>query len=188
MTGENFYTDSPYNLPAVGALMYSLITYGYHLEELVDLVFFQEPSNDYYEMLLHHLATVVLYLGMIGNNSLNAASMCAWFHTIADVFVYTTKILSQTTFSKLSYFPFALMILSWFWTRLVVVQWFAYATFKFYTFPPQFAAYESICTIMTLLGFILCMLHFYWFFLFMKILHAVIFKGNTEDLIHKTGK
>ena len=139
-------------------------------------------------MLLHHLAGVFLYFGMIGNNSINAAAMCAWFHTLADVFVYMTKILSQTTYSKLSYGSFALLILSWFWTRLVVVQWFAYATFLYYTFPPHFAAYEHICSIMIFLGSVLCMLHFYWFFLFMKILHAVIYKGNTEDLIHKTSK
>jgi hypothetical protein len=129
VTGEIFYTNSQYNLAVDGALMYSKITYGYHLEELVDLILFLEPSNDYYEMLLHHLAAAFLYLGMIGNNSINAAAMCAYFHAMADVFVYITKILSQTTYSKVSYVTFALMILTWFWSRLVVVQWFAYATF-----------------------------------------------------------
>ncbi len=90
MKGENFYTDSPYNRPAVGALMYSLITYGYHLEELVDLVFFQEPSNDYYEMLLHHLATVVLYLGMIGNSSLTQL-LCVSGFTLSQTSLFTLQ-------------------------------------------------------------------------------------------------
>jgi hypothetical protein len=76
--------------------MYALITYGYHLEELVDLAFFQVPSNDYYEMMLHHAATVILYLGMIGNNSVNACAFSGFIHTIADIFVHSARMFSQT--------------------------------------------------------------------------------------------
>ena len=122
VTGEIYYINSPYNRAVEGALMYSLITYGYHLEELVDLVFFQEPSNDYYEMMLHHMAAVILYLGMVGNNSINAAAMCGWLHSLADVFVYISKVFTQTKYAIYGVFPFALLILTWFWTRLVVIQ------------------------------------------------------------------
>jgi hypothetical protein len=40
VTGESYYINSPYNQAVEGALIYSLITYGYHIEELVDLIFF----------------------------------------------------------------------------------------------------------------------------------------------------
>jgi ceramide synthetase len=139
-------------------------------------------------MMLHHAATVILYLGMIGNNSVNACAFSGFIHTIADIFVYSARAFSHTKYAKVGVVPFLLMILTWFYTRLIVVQWFAYATFSYYTFPPQFSAYETICSIMIFLGLVLCMLHFYWFYLFMKILHAIIYKGNTEDLVHKTGK
>jgi len=121
VSGESYYINSPYNRAVDGALMYAMITYGYHLEELVDLVCFLEPSNDYYEMLLHHLAAVILYLGMVGNNSINAAGMCGWFHGLADIFVYLSRVFSQTEYAKYGYFAFALLIVSWFWTRLVVI-------------------------------------------------------------------
>ena len=88
----------------------------------MDLVCFLEPSNDYYEMLLHHLAAVILNLGMIGNNSINAAGMCAYLHGLSDIFVYLSRVFSQTEYAKYGYAAFALLIVSWFWTRLVVIQ------------------------------------------------------------------
>jgi hypothetical protein len=72
--------------------------------------------------LLHHFAAVILYLGMVGNNSINAAAICGWFHTLSDVFVYITKVFSQTKYAKYGTFPFALVIVTWLWTRLVVIQ------------------------------------------------------------------
>jgi hypothetical protein len=44
---------------------------GFVVEEIVDLVFLRESQSDYYEMLLHHVATVTLYGGMILNNNVN---------------------------------------------------------------------------------------------------------------------
>jgi hypothetical protein len=38
---------------------------GYHVEELVDHLFLAHKTNDFYEMLLHHVATLTLYGGMI---------------------------------------------------------------------------------------------------------------------------
>lgn len=40
VTGENFWTNQPYEKTIEGALMFSLITMGYHLEELVDHMIF----------------------------------------------------------------------------------------------------------------------------------------------------
>ena len=51
--------------------MFSLVTMGYQVEEIIDHTFLSEKSNDFLEMLLHHIATIALYGGMILNNNIN---------------------------------------------------------------------------------------------------------------------
>lgn len=46
-TGEILWIDSPFSKPIDGALMYSLITMGYNIEELIDHGFIKERWHDY---------------------------------------------------------------------------------------------------------------------------------------------
>jgi hypothetical protein len=74
--------------------MYSLIAMGYHLEETVDHIFMEERSNDFLEMLLHHIATLTLYGGMLMNNALRIGVLIGWVHCIADVPISLSQLLS----------------------------------------------------------------------------------------------
>lgn len=74
--------------------MFSLVTMGYNIEELFDHAFIKERSGDFHEMLLHHIATVTLYGGMIVNNSIIPGSLTAYIHLIADVPTGLTKLFS----------------------------------------------------------------------------------------------
>jgi TLC domain len=134
-TGQNFWTDQPYAKTIDGALMFSLITMGYHLEELVDHVIIQERANDFHEMILHHLATVTLYGGMIVNNAVNPGATIAFVFMIADVPVTFVKFFSQTNLTTCTAASFFCLLPCWFWTRLVIVPWFTYSVHLYYTYP-----------------------------------------------------
>ena len=77
------------NLP--GLHCYILFTYGYHLLTFVNH-FFEEKNNDWRTMLLHHIAAVALFPGLIFGGLLAAGTVAAWLHDIADIFVTTCRI------------------------------------------------------------------------------------------------
>jgi hypothetical protein len=45
-------------------------------------------------MLLHHIATIALYGGMILNNNINQGVIWAWLHMVSDVPVPISKTFS----------------------------------------------------------------------------------------------
>lgn len=117
--------------------MFSLITLGYQIEESIYHIFIQEHGNDFYEMLLHHIATITLYGGMIFNNNINIGALIAWVHMIADVPGAITKLYSNTKLTYLTLSSFILCIVSWFWTRCVIIPWMTYTVFQGYYFKSQ---------------------------------------------------
>jgi hypothetical protein len=62
-----------------------MIHLGYHLEETFEHLFLKEPSTDYLEMCLHHIATITLYGGMLLNNALRVGVIISWIHDLSDV-------------------------------------------------------------------------------------------------------
>ena len=96
-------------------------------------------------MILHHLATVTLYGGMIVNNAINPGSTIAFVFMIADVPVTFVKFFSQTNLTKYTAASFFCLLPVWFWTRLVIVPLFTYSVFLYYTYPAQFASFNLIC-------------------------------------------
>jgi len=65
--------------------IYSMVHMGYHVEEMVDHIFIAERTNDFLDMLLHHIATLTLFGGMLLNNGLRMGTLIAWVHDIVDV-------------------------------------------------------------------------------------------------------
>jgi len=101
--------------------MFSLVTMGYHFDEIIDHFFIAHRENDFLEMVLHHLATNALYGTMILNNNINQGVICSWLHFISDVPGPITKLFSQTRLTVPALVAFLLVIVSWFISRLVLV-------------------------------------------------------------------
>lgn len=132
-------------------------------------------------MILHHLATVALYGGMIVNNAINPGSTIAFVFMIADVPVTFVKFFSQTHLDNCTAVSFFVLLPCWFWTRLVVVPWFTYSVYLFYSYPAQFESYNLICQIKCIMMLLLCFLNFFWFGMFLRLGYRYIKKGHTED-------
>jgi sphingoid base N-palmitoyltransferase len=161
-------------------MTFSLVTMGYHVEELVDHLFFAHKTNDFYEMLLHHVATLTLYGGMILINITRFGAMIAWLHAIADVPGMVTKVFSHTNYKYPTLVSFLICIVTWGYTRNFMIPALLYCTANLHM-PPAFAEYEAIYTIKKSLLFILCLMHVYWMALFFRILCEFKKSGSTED-------
>ncbi len=62
---RNSLENVPYFAPIEGLLQYSLITTGYYIGDLFDTVLLNAESSDFWEMCLHHILTITLFVGMI---------------------------------------------------------------------------------------------------------------------------
>ena len=103
-----------------GTHCYILFTYGYHLLNFVNH-FFKEKNNDWRTMLIHHIAAVALFPGLIFGGLLGAGVVAAWLHDVADIFVAICRILNVLEYKWSSTFAFIAMITVWFYTRLMLL-------------------------------------------------------------------
>jgi hypothetical protein len=88
-------------------------------------------------MLLHHIATVTLYFGMILNNNLTQGMLGAWLHLIADIPGAGAKLFSQTRLSMVTLINFLVTIVLWFWTRnyIFVKMTYSICSYLWYSGP-----------------------------------------------------
>jgi hypothetical protein len=136
-------------------------------------------------MLLHHVATLTLYGGMILTNHIRFGSTIAFVHAIADVPGMLAKVFSHTEYKNATLISFLACIVSWGYTRNFVVPTLLYCSLDVHM-PPALIEYEPIYVIKKSLLFILCLLHVYWMALFFRILCEFKKSGSTEDQQNKT--
>jgi len=102
-------------------------------------------------------------------------------HDIADGPLSLTRFILETNYKKTSAVMFAITMVIWAYTRLFVLPIYIYETI-FYL--PQFKNWHYIVKPMfVFLMSALCMLHFYWFKLFIGILTKYTRDGKTDDTV-----
>ncbi|CDW86361.1 longevity-assurance family protein [Stylonychia lemnae] len=178
------FTDFPYITPPPLYNFYFTGTMGYHIGSLLHHLFSHKKSNDYLEMMFHHLITFYLYAFSYMSNTLIGA-VIAYIHDIGDIGVTWTRSWSESNYKLTTAISFVFTLVAWFYTRLTMLPWCIYvATIKLevYTISPY---------IQPIFGFLLtCLfvLHIYWFILCLRILLNFIDKGEAEDLQNRSGK
>jgi len=78
------------------------------------------------------------------------------------------------------------MLLSWGWCRNITLPQVVYLVGAIK--PTAFTETGITCLIPIYVYYLSCLvvLHYYWMYLFLCILHALVFKGETEDKQNKT--
>lgn len=141
-------------------------------------MFKKEKASDFYEMLLHHIATCSLYFCMIFGNAMSLGCMVAYLHDIADIIVHLCRVSSTTEFEKAAVGLFGVLIATWFWTRILLLPQIIYKVFT-----QEWA--ECVRTFSYTNGIFLLVLqfmHIYWFYLFYVMAMAKIKTGKAEDI------
>jgi hypothetical protein len=141
---------------------YMMIQLGYHLFSL--LAHITGPQrNDFMEMLLHHVITVVLIMTGYLMNFQPMSSLILFVHDICDIFVYICRAFLDTKYIGIGFMFYIMLMTSFAYFRLYVYPfhliwhsvWFNTTT---YMHIPGFRLMGA------LVHFLLC-LHVYWYVL-----------------------
>ena len=175
---NNVFQDFPYITPPKHYHLYFTISMGFHVHALLHQIICNTKSNDYYEMILHHLVTIYLYLFSYMGNLLVGA-LVAFVHDVSDIFVCLSRTFGESEFKTPSYVFYCCLLISWLYTRLGVFPMIIYYSCI------KLEVYAASAYVQPIFGFLLsCLffLHIYWFILLLRILYYVIKKGEREDL------
>jgi len=154
---------------------YLLLTSGYHLGGMITH-FFLPRHGDFMEMALHHLVAIYLMLGSYMFNAMEISAVIAFLHDIADITTNIVKCLTETNDKFVLPVTFMTHMAIWFYTRMVVLPWLIWKCAMF-----EIDWDKRIMYIFTYLLSCMCILHYYWFAMFCKMLKKFLTKGATED-------
>jgi hypothetical protein len=102
-----------------GYKIYYLGTMGYHVHQMVQHAM-EEVRNDFVEMYLHHIVTLMLYGFSYLTNQTAGGAMIMFLHDWADVFASLVRCFTETTLDMISLVSVTGMATSWAYTRLYI--------------------------------------------------------------------
>ena len=171
---NNALTGLPFATVPPSIVNYCMLTMGYHFHDLVYHVLFKEKQTDYYEMLLHHIVTILLYFSMNFGGVMALGSVTALLHDLADIPIALCRLINSTIYFKKSVPLFLLLLVVWFWTRIFVFSQLIYLMVKF--------DFSEDCRVFMLInGVFLCILFcihiFYFHLMFDLLFNKIVAKG-----------
>lgn len=180
---KQMFRDFPYQGTEEFPLIreYLMVQLAYHTNSFIVHIL-SKPRNDFIEMLLHHSMTVFLIGLAYYMNYVTMSLLVLFTHDISDMFVYLTRVFVDTDFKKATLASYTLLMVSWAYTRLIVfpVELIATATY----FNPVYEEIHGMWLLGGMLHFLL-VLHFYWFYLLIKMGMRFATKGKVQDIQHK---
>ncbi|XP_064613770.1 ceramide synthase 5-like [Liolophura sinensis] len=163
----------------------------YYLVELsfyVSLMFsqfFDVKRKDFFEMFVHHVATISLMFFSWCNNMVRIGTLILVVHDACDYLLELSKLLNYLKWDKICNSVFATFALMWLITRLTIFPfWIIHSTL--------FTAIKVVgfCNIYYLYNtflILLQILHVVWFIFIAKVAYQALFKGQiTKDARSET--
>ena len=173
-------SEHPYPVDKTGIHRYTLITMGYHVGGLIHH-FFTPKKNDFLEMALHHIVAIYLFAGMYLINLWTIGSVIAYLHDIADITTNIVKPMSDTNSKYGVAIVFAIHMLIWGWTRLIVLPYLIYRIAMWHLNGDVEMHNNFIIPFFCYLLSCMFCLHIYWYQMFIKLMHKFVKFGSTED-------
>merc|ERR1711862_426493 len=142
-----------------------------------------ERKPDFTEMLIHHMATVLLVFVCIYANVIGAGAIVSVIHMSSDVFVALCRLTSSTKHDILAFVCFLGLLSSWFYFGLMCLPYWLYcvSTSPMTSYNDHIPEFNVFWTFSILYLFLLQILHIYWFGLFLMMLRAFLKTGVAED-------
>ena len=120
------YRNYPYIVPMDGFKYYFMITLGYHLYSFLKHILSHTRTQDYMEILCHHLVTIYLYTSSYMMNCA-IGPVVSFLHDVSDIFVTSTRALSETKYKGATAVSCILMLVSWIYTRCYFLGYIIHA-------------------------------------------------------------
>ncbi|ELP87436.1 longevity assurance factor, putative [Entamoeba invadens IP1] len=177
------WEDFPFQLPTWKLTFFYCWELGYHFHSLVHHMS-SEKRADYFENLLHHVATVFLIVFSYLNNCGRCGVLVLILHDLVDMIMYFAKSVNDIKTQIPAYISFALLAYSFPKFRIYFLGGYlipaAGGCIKYVPSDLQ-GGFMVYCLIMSLLC-VLLVLHIYWFFLILQMIYKIVTqKGRIAD-------
>ena len=180
------YEGCPFVDQSWPVYVWFLTTQGIYYGETVKHVFFEERGKGWMEFFIHHLATCFLVFASTMSNFIYYGAIIHYLHCTSDIAVMLVKGLGSTYYDTFTAVVFAAVHMpSWAFWRLFclpVIIWGIYTHSDFSYKDPIFAPYDRFIAWNGHYLTILYILHWYWFFLFVKMIYNALTTGVSEDI------
>lgn len=138
--------------------------------------FLSPRKNDFVEMALHHIVAFYLFSGCYLCNVWEMGSVIAFLHDVADITTNIVKALAETKYGNVTAGFFVYHMAVWFYTRNLLLPYFI-KLMLIDLGNTDFAGETLIIPMFAYLLSCMFLLHCYWFFLFIKMMHKFVSKG-----------
>eukprot|EP01083_Nonionella_stella_P073232 197851_1 len=157
-----------------------MLQMAYHVHSLAFQTIMKH-RQDYAEMMLHHLCAVFLLAMSYLYNYMPIGIVVLFLHDVGDINGYLVKMSVDTPFSALTYSIYAMLLVSWGYTRLWI---FPTSVIAACFGEIHKLAVPVICAFLVVLQ----LLHVYWYYLFLKMGYSslVLGRGPRDIQIEKT--
>ncbi|XP_061534611.1 ceramide synthase 5-like [Phycodurus eques] len=133
--------------------------------------------KDFFIMLVHHLATIVLITFSYANNMLRAGTLVMCVHDASDIFLEAAKLANYAKYQRLCDGLFVVFSISFFIARLVIFPFWIIHSVLIESW--EIAGPYQAWWLFNGLLLVLQTLHIIWFYLIARIAIKAIFKGKV---------
>jgi hypothetical protein len=162
--------------------LFYIFQIGFYLHSIYAHLFIETRRNDFVEMLVHHVATLLLIAISFSTRFTAVGTLIVVVHDFSDILLEIAKTYIYRSNDTLANFWFTLWVLSWIALRLVY--------FPFYILPAS--VYVSVGKIGYYPHYITCaimlitlqILHIFWSFMIARMIYRMF--AGTADKIRDT--
>lgn len=197
---RQWYDDTPATHVSIPILIYALFYSARYCATFFSLVFLEHKKKDFMEMVLHHIATVLLLNLAIANGYIRVSLIIMVLFDAADPLLHFAKLLNymkqasgNTLLATGTDVALGLFALMFTFTRIGVFSYIVYSvTFESYLYtncPYQECPFwegvvenadvgQHVCVFLL---WVINLLQWFWFWLLVKVIYKSVVKGVSDD-------
>ncbi|XP_008550481.1 ceramide synthase 6 [Microplitis demolitor] len=171
------YYGYPYHAVTNDVWWYYMISISFYCSLSISQ-FFDVKRKDFWQMFIHHKATIMLMSFSWVCNLTRIGSLVLVVHDCADIFLEAAKMAKYANYQKTCDAIFCIFTILWLITRMVIYpMWIIYSTsVSAPTIVTMFPAYYIFNSLLILLF----VLHTIWTYLILKIAYNAFYAGQME--------
>ena len=176
---HNYFTNFPYTPFMTATTYYWMLNLSYHTESAIQM--FIHPGNDFYEMLCHHIMTLLIISIAYITNYNNIAVPFMLIIDNADIFVGLVRVTIDVAHPAITLTNYVLILVSWGYTRLYIFPFEIIGKASLETFKyaeGRLTPHYFMTAMLSVLG----ILNFYWYGLLLRMGYRLaVGKQGMED-------
>lgn len=180
--GEIMYimSDWPYNNIPKYLKFYYMLSLSYYCEDMIEHIF-KSPNFDYFEMILHHIITMMLIFCSYFNSFWNFGIFVLMQMDLADIFIGLIRVFMDFINKYITFLIYIGIL--WGFIHFRILAYVYCILFKFsMRARVSIDNYSHTVTIISILLVSLLALNIYWLILLLRMGFRLVFHGKAQDL------